>query len=290
MGKGILERLAEGPVIGDGGFVFELEKRGYVKAGPWTPEAAVEHPEAVKQLHREFLRAGSDVLQTFTFYASEDKLENRGNTANKSHGVWKINDEACRIARDSPPPRASTLGGACREVADEGDALIGGGICQCPAYLSGLGKEKAEFQKQIDCFVKNKVDFIICEYFEHVEESLWALEVAKKSGLPVAVNLCIGELGDMHGTSAGDCAADRRRRAKRHFGPVETVRCIKVMKAALDKEGLKPYLMTQPLGYHTPDAGKQGFIDLPEFPFGLEPRICTRWDMHKYDDRPEKKW
>ena len=44
----LLERLAEGPVIGDGGFVFALEKRGYVKAGPWTPEAAVEDPEAGK--------------------------------------------------------------------------------------------------------------------------------------------------------------------------------------------------------------------------------------------------
>ena len=44
--KGILERLAEGPVVGDGGFVFALEKRGYVKAGPWTPEVNVEHPEA----------------------------------------------------------------------------------------------------------------------------------------------------------------------------------------------------------------------------------------------------
>ena len=54
--KSLLDRLAEGPVIGDGGFVFELEKRGYVKAGPWTPEATVENPEAVRQLHREFLR------------------------------------------------------------------------------------------------------------------------------------------------------------------------------------------------------------------------------------------
>lgn len=33
-------------MIGDGGFVFALEKRGYVKAGPWTPEANVEYPEA----------------------------------------------------------------------------------------------------------------------------------------------------------------------------------------------------------------------------------------------------
>lgn len=45
--QGILERLDSGEiVIGDGGFVFALEKRGYVKAGPWTPEATVEYPDA----------------------------------------------------------------------------------------------------------------------------------------------------------------------------------------------------------------------------------------------------
>ncbi|CAB3984780.1 Betaine--homocysteine S-methyltransferase 1, partial [Paramuricea clavata] len=85
--RGILERLNAGEVvIGDGGFVFALEKRGYVKAGPWTPEASVEHPEAVLQLHREFCRAGSDIAQAFTFYASEDKLDNRGNDAGKKIG------------------------------------------------------------------------------------------------------------------------------------------------------------------------------------------------------------
>merc|ERR1711976_446368 len=40
--------------------------------------------------------------------------------------------------------------------------------------------------------------------------------------------------------------------------------------------------MIQPLGYKTPDASKQGFIDLPEFPFALEPRVCTRWDIQRY--------
>lgn len=47
--QGILERLNAGEVVvGDGGFVFALEKRGYVKAGPWTPEASVTHPESGK--------------------------------------------------------------------------------------------------------------------------------------------------------------------------------------------------------------------------------------------------
>ena len=78
MSKGILERLAEGPVLGDGGYLLELEKRGYVQAGPFTPEVVVEHPDALAQLHREFLRAGVDVLQTMTFYASDDKLSTVG--------------------------------------------------------------------------------------------------------------------------------------------------------------------------------------------------------------------
>lgn len=47
--RGILERLDSGEVIvGDGGFLFCMERRGYVKAGVWTPEATVEHPEAGK--------------------------------------------------------------------------------------------------------------------------------------------------------------------------------------------------------------------------------------------------
>ena len=151
--KGILERLVAGPVIGDWGFVFELEKRGYVKGGPWTPEAVVEHPEAVKQLHREFLRAGSDVMQAFTYYASEDKLVNRGNQAGVKIGVEAINREACRIAK---------------EVAGEGDALVLGGICQCPSYLSGMEKDQvqAQYRRQIKVFVEEKIDFLLCEVIE----------------------------------------------------------------------------------------------------------------------------
>lgn len=276
MKKGLLERLNDGEVVvGDGGFVFALEKRGYVKAGPWTPEAVVEHPEAVRQLHREFLRAGSNVMQTFTFYASEDKLENRGNEAASKHGVSNINKAACDLAH---------------EVAAEGDALVAGGISQTPAYLSGLGKEavQAEFQKQVSVFLQEKVHFLIAEYFEHIEEMEWAIETCKRSGLPVCANMCIGPEGDMHGVDAGTCAVRMARAGADvvgvncHFGPFVSLKAIEVMKKALEESGIKVHLMVQSLGYLTPDAGKQGFIDLPEFPFGLEARIATRWDMQRY--------
>ena len=67
-----------------------------------------------------------------------------------------------------------------------------------------------------------------------------------------------------------------------HFDPTISLECIRRMKTGLEAAGLSPFLFVQPLGYCTPDAGKQGFIDLPEFPFALEPRICTRFDIHKF--------
>lgn len=49
--RGILERLdADEVVIGDGGFLYCMERRGYVKAGPWTPEATVEHHKPVSEI------------------------------------------------------------------------------------------------------------------------------------------------------------------------------------------------------------------------------------------------
>ena len=102
----------------------------------------------------------------------------------------------------------------------------------------------------------------------------WAIEVCKEGKMPICSTMCIGPEGDMHGVSAGDCAI---RMAKAgadvvgvncHFGPYEIIDTMKCMKKGLDDAGLKVFLMSQPLAYVTPDAKKQGFIDLPEFPFG----------------------
>ena len=60
--KGILERLKDGPVLGDGGYLLELEKRGWVRAGPFTPEVALTYPAALRELHIEFREAGAEVL------------------------------------------------------------------------------------------------------------------------------------------------------------------------------------------------------------------------------------
>ena len=116
----------------------------------------------------------------------------------------------------------------------------------------------------------------------------WAIEECRKTSLPVAASMCIGPEGDMHGVSSAECAIRMAKAGAHvvgincHYDPFISLECIKKMKAGLDAASLTPYLMCQPLAFHTPDAGKQGFIDLPEFPFGLEPRICTRWETHSY--------
>ena len=48
-----LQRLEKGIVLGAEGYLFELERRGYLKAGAYVPEVVIEYPNAVKELHRE---------------------------------------------------------------------------------------------------------------------------------------------------------------------------------------------------------------------------------------------
>src|SRR5438093_8527721 len=93
---GLLERLAAGPVICAEGYLFELERRGYLQAGSFVPEVVLEQPELVAQLHREFVHAGSDVVEAFTYYAHREKMRLVG----KEHLLEEINRQALRLAKD----------------------------------------------------------------------------------------------------------------------------------------------------------------------------------------------
>ena len=108
-GPGLLERLATGPVICAEGYLFELERRGWLQAGPYVPEVVLDEPDAVRQLHREFVRAGSDVVEAFTYYGHREKLKVIG----KEEILEPLNRQALQIAK---------------EVADEGGALLAGNL------------------------------------------------------------------------------------------------------------------------------------------------------------------
>ncbi len=120
--KSLTELMQTGVVIGDGGYLIELERRGYVDSGSgrervgtgrgsgqFTPEVAIEEPEALRQLHREFLRAGSQVLQALTFFGTREKLGRAGYGSQ----VEEINAAAVKLAKEVAGDQAWWRG-ACR--------------------------------------------------------------------------------------------------------------------------------------------------------------------------------
>ena len=97
MKKDLITRLNEGPIMCAEGYLFAMERRGYLSAGPFVPEVVMEHPEVVTQLHREFIRAGSDVVQAFTYYGHREKLRIIG----KEHLLEPMQKGALKIAKDA---------------------------------------------------------------------------------------------------------------------------------------------------------------------------------------------
>jgi len=110
-----MQRLEAGPVICAEGYVFELERRGYLQAGAFVPEVVLEHPEVVAQLHRDFVHSGSDVVEALTYYAQREKLLGIG----RGGDLEPINRRALEIAKT---------------VANETGALFAGDICNTNVY------------------------------------------------------------------------------------------------------------------------------------------------------------
>ena len=103
----------------------------------------------------------------------------------------------------------------------------------------------------------------IWQFFLHVEECEWAIEVCKEFNLPIAAMITIGPLGDFNDVSPGDCAVRMSRAGADvvgtncYFDPSTALQTIALMKEGLIEAGLldKPtYLMAQPVGFHCPDA------------------------------------
>src|SRR5690349_9436411 len=158
----LLQRLDAGPVICAEGYVFELERRGYLQAGAFVPKVVLEHPEVVAQLHRDFVHAGSDVVEALTYYAHREKLRIIG----REKDLEPINRRALEIAKG---------------VAAESGAFFAGDICNTnvydPADPASHKAVRAMFEEQVGWAVDAGVDFIIGETFSYAQEALIALDV-----------------------------------------------------------------------------------------------------------------
>ena len=93
--RSLLERLDSGPVICAEGFLFEIERRGYMASGEFVPMVSLEHPEALENLHRDFQHAGSDIVQAFTYNGHREKMKVIG----KEKLLEPLNRAALKIAK-----------------------------------------------------------------------------------------------------------------------------------------------------------------------------------------------
>jgi betaine-homocysteine S-methyltransferase len=269
----ILEKLGQNHVIGDGGTIFELERRGYVSAGPFTPQAVLDYPDAVKQLQIDFARAGADVLQACTYYAHEEKLGVMGLTS----ALKEINSQAVKIAR---------------QVADQYDTLVAGNICNTWAYEPGDNSTHLETRRQFDRQILYQadqgVDFFIAETIEYLGEAEIALEAIKSSGLPAMITL---------GFKRDDKTLEGIQ-LERSFKILEDrgadivgINCFRDPERVLPlakrvRDAVDCFIATQPVAYRCsqerPYFQIQEFNGRIAFPLDLDPFVLTRGEMATY--------
>lgn len=173
-GAGLFERLAAGPVICAEGYLFELERRGYLQAGAFVPEVVLEHPERVTALHEEFVHAGSDVVEAFTYYGHREKLRMIG----KEDLLEPLNRQALELAG---------------QVARATGTLLAGNVCNTNVYdptdPQSHANVRAMYTEQIGWAAEFGVDFVIGETLRYLGEAEIALDVIRQTGLPSVITL-----------------------------------------------------------------------------------------------------
>ena len=170
-----------------------MERRGYLSAGPFVPEVVLEHPDVVTQLHREFIRAGSDIVQAFTYYGHREKLRIIG----KEHLLEPMQKNALKIAKD-----------AAKEFKDL-DLMVCGDVANTnifdPKDKNSFKECLKMYEEQVLWAKEAGVDFVVAETINWVDEMKIALKAIKDEGLIAVANYAIPR-GDL--TRDGHTAED----------------------------------------------------------------------------------
>jgi len=276
---GLLERLEAGPVICAEGYLFEFERRGYLQAGAYVPEVVLEHPDLVESLHRDFVHAGSDVVEAFTYYAHRAKLKIIG----REKDLEKINRAALRIAG---------------KVARSTGTLLAGDICNTSIYgaadAASHKQARRIFDEQVGWAVDAGVDFIVGETYSFLGEALLALEAIKRAGTPAVMTLSVPREGQMRD---GASAAEACKRLEGAGADVVGLNCARGPATTLPLlREIRPvvtcHVAALPVPYRTTPAEPtfQSLTDargaaMPEnrpFPTALDPFMCSRYEIAEF--------
>ena len=159
----------------DGGTGTELERRGVpMDSAAWCGTAALDHQDAIRDLHEEYIRCGADAIITNTFATHRPLLEAAG-----------LGDQVGTIVR-----RAVEAALEARERAGCPGVLVAGSLSTMPASnvrggYAPLGEQLAAYREQCQLLAEAGVDVIALEMMQGAERASLAFEAAKGTGLPV---------------------------------------------------------------------------------------------------------
>ncbi|HSM00442.1 MAG TPA: bifunctional homocysteine S-methyltransferase/methylenetetrahydrofolate reductase [Candidatus Limnocylindria bacterium] len=173
----ILDRMKRSPLMFDGAMGTMIYDRG-VFINTCFDELSLSNPKLIGQIHREYVEAGAEVIETNTFGANRIALRPYG----LSEKVVEINRQAVRIAR---------------EIA--GDAVyVAGAVGPCirPDQImpdEHTGEVEEAFSEQIGALVGEGIDLVVLETFTHLKEIRLAAQAARRLGVTVLASFVLND-------------------------------------------------------------------------------------------------
>ncbi len=185
----IRKKLARGEtIILDGGTGTDIQRRGVpMSSSTWCAEANVSHPEVVRAVHEDYIRAGADVIIANTFATSALLF----NALGRDSEMLEIDRAAVAIAKAAAKGHHVAVAGSMstmRPVAPGSDRTL-------KQREWPEAQARALFQRKADNLAAAGADFIMMEMMRDQDYSVWASEAAMATGLPVWIGISVERHG-----------------------------------------------------------------------------------------------
>ena len=189
-------------IILDGGIGSEMLRRGVT----WEGHKVESHPDAIRSIHADYIRAGADVISTNTFQlARRSYLNHFADLDHMRHiGAPDIEHRAAPLIREGV-----TRALEAREQQGRPEVCVAGAMttldwCFRPDMAPSLEDMRAEYGETVQAFKDGGADFMLFETFNSSKEARMALEAARDLGIPAWVGfVCDSEGRLLNGETAG---------------------------------------------------------------------------------------
>ena len=169
-------------IVLDGATGSEIARLGAeMNSSAWCGVANKTHPDIIREVHEEYIRAGADVITANTFSTSRHVLASAG----LAEETVSINARAVELAREAvnnvSPERPIAVAGSMSNML----AWIPGTVSPDPRFLPTPEEEFNNYQEVAQTLAESGVDLILMEMMTDIDRSSLAISAAAETGLPV---------------------------------------------------------------------------------------------------------